>query len=123
MLFMVVLLAIVPLAGRFAFVSTVMLVLPAGTMVLLQNRYTHYPLRGGTSHHGVNCGAFSVGASADIYTTIWDRGVALSFKTSTYYASRGDRSDYGMNCGISCVNVKSGFNIAGWYFDAALLLN
>ena len=53
------------------------------TVVLLY-KYTHYPLRGGTSHHGANSGAFSVGASADISAAICDRGAALSFKFYFY---------------------------------------
>ena len=65
------------------FMLTVLILILIWALVLLY-KYTHYPLRGGTSHHGANSGAFSVGASADISAAIWDRGAALSFKFYFY---------------------------------------
>lgn len=79
---MVVLLAVILFVVRFVFVRSMVSLIAAGPLALLYHlyTYTHYTLHGGASHHGANCGAFSVGASADISATIWDRGAALSFK-------------------------------------------
>ena len=52
--------------------------MPSGTLVLLYH-CTHYPLRGGTSSAGVDCGVFYINARTPASDTGWSRGAALSY--------------------------------------------
>ena len=61
--------------------QVVVLVHRTGTMVLPYHyTYDIYAVRGGPSHYGAYCGAFSVALSVGPGTANWFIGAALSFK-------------------------------------------
>lgn len=78
MLVMVVLLTMVSLVERSVLMYTIVLVLPAGPLVLLYHT-SYYSRRGGDSSSGYNCGAFYVIDSVGAYSAGWSLGAALSF--------------------------------------------
>ena len=79
MLSVVVFLVLVQIVVHSIFLLTLLLVILAGTMVLLYHlkRYTHYTDRGCSSGGGSNCGAFCVLGNGNASYTYWDFGAAL----------------------------------------------
>jgi hypothetical protein len=86
MLNMVVFLAMASIVVRFLFLLPLVLVIPAGSMVLLYHLKlsTHYAQRGGRSTDSAGCGVFFVAGGSAFSHINWFFGAALLLYTLSF---------------------------------------